>query len=81
MTRLRTTLIAVGVGTALIATGAVVASNATATPAPVAAVEQLGADAVPVGTAADTSVADGPVRAPPRLVEQAHRRAEVVPAG
>ena len=63
MTRLRTTLIAAGAGAALVAAGAVVASNATATPAPVAAVEQLGVDAVPVGTAADTSLADGPVRA------------------
>jgi len=58
MTRLRTTLITVGAGAALLATGAVVATSATATPAPVAAVEQLGIDATPVSTAADTT-ADG----------------------
>ncbi len=55
MTRLRTSLITVGAGTALLATGAVVASSATATPAPVAAVEQLGVDATPVSTAADAA--------------------------
>jgi hypothetical protein len=57
MSRLRTTLVAVGVGTALIATGALVASNAMATPAPVAAVAQLGPDPMgaSVGTAADTT--------------------------
>ena len=59
MSRLRTTLVAVGVGTALIATGAVVASNALATPAPVAAVAEFGPDPMGarLGTAADT-VAD-----------------------
>ncbi len=62
MTRLRTTLIAVGAGTALMATGAVVASNATATPAPVAAVAQLGVDAAPVRTAADTTPDGATVR-------------------
>ena len=41
MTRLRTTLIAVGAGTALLATGAVVASTATAAPAPVAVTTEL----------------------------------------
>ena len=55
MTRLRTTLLALGAGTAVIATGAVVASSAMATPAPVAAVAQLGVDASPVGTAADAT--------------------------
>jgi hypothetical protein len=56
MSRLRTTLVALGVGTALIATGAVVASNALATPAPVAAVAEFGPDPMGarVGTAADT---------------------------
>ena len=59
MSRLRTTLVALGVGTALVATGAVVASNALATPAPVAAVAavgQFGPDPMGarVGTAADT---------------------------
>jgi len=54
MNRLRTTLIAVGAGTALVAAGAVVATSATATPAPVAAVEQLGIDVTPVSTAAGT---------------------------
>lgn len=55
MTRLRTTVIALAAGTAVIAGGAVVASSAMATPAPVAAVEQLGVDATPVTTAADAS--------------------------
>ena len=56
MTRLRTTLIAVGAGTALVATGAVVASNAMATPSPVAAVAQFAPDpmAAGVGTVSDT---------------------------
>jgi hypothetical protein len=56
MTRLRTTLVAVGVGTALIATGAVVASNAMATPAPVAAVAELSPDPMnaATGITADT---------------------------
>ena len=58
MSRLRTTLVALGVGTALVATGAVVASNALATPAPVAAVAaaEFGPDPMGarVGTAADT---------------------------
>ena len=58
MSRLRTTLVALGVGTALVATGAVVASNALATPAPVAAVAavtEFGPDPMGarVGTAAD----------------------------
>jgi hypothetical protein len=55
MTRLRTTLLALGAAAAVIATGAVVATSATATPAPVAAVEQLGVDATPVRAAADTA--------------------------
>jgi len=63
MTPLRTTLIAVGAGTALLATGAVVASNATATPAPVAAVEQLGVDPTPVSPAADPARDVAPGRA------------------
>jgi hypothetical protein len=56
MSGLRTTLVALGVGTALIATGAVVASTAMATPAPVAAVAELGPDPMGAGagTAADT---------------------------
>ena len=56
MTRLRTTLVAVGLGTALIATGAVVATSALATPAPVAAVAELAPDpmAAHAGTTADT---------------------------
>ena len=59
MSRLRTTLVALGVGTALVATGAVVASNALATPAPVAAVAavtEFGPDPMGarVGTVADT---------------------------
>lgn len=55
MTRLRTTLLALGAGAAVVATGAVVATSATATPAPVAAVEQLGVDAAPVSSAADAA--------------------------
>jgi hypothetical protein len=56
MSRLRTALVALGVGTALIATGAVVASNALATPTPVAAVAEFGPDPMGarVGTVADT---------------------------
>ncbi len=53
MTRLRTSLIAVGAGTALLATGAVVASNAVATPSPVAAVTEFGPD--PMGARAGTT--------------------------
>jgi hypothetical protein len=55
MTRLRTTLLALGAAAAVIGTGAVVATSAMATPAPVAAVEQLGVDATPVSTAADAA--------------------------
>src|SRR5690349_18763436 len=56
MSRLRTTLVALGVGTALVAAGAVVGSNALATPAPVAAVAEFAPDPMGarVGTAADT---------------------------
>jgi hypothetical protein len=56
MTRLRTTLVAVGLGAAVIATGAVVATSAMATPAPVAAVAELGPDPLgaSIGTAAAT---------------------------
>ncbi|HYN66658.1 MAG TPA: hypothetical protein VES93_07190 [Ornithinibacter sp.] len=53
MTRLRTTLVAAGLGTALIATGAVVASSALATPAPVAAVAALDPASVDADTVAD----------------------------
>ncbi len=66
MSRLRTTLVALGVGTALVATGMVVASSATATPVPVAAVAQLGVDATPVGSAADVTPDGAPVRAAAR---------------
>lgn len=54
MTRLRTTLVAAGLGTALIATGAVVATNALATPGPVAAVAEFGPDPMAAGTTAQT---------------------------
>ena len=87
MTRLRTTLVAVGIGTALIATGAVVATSALATPSPVAAVAELAPDpmAAGVGTTADTVAGPPrhgrPPRRGPRLVEQAHRRTAQLPAG
>jgi hypothetical protein len=55
MTRLRTTFLALGAAAAVIATGAVVATSAMATPAPVAAVEQLGVDATPVRAATDAA--------------------------
>lgn len=62
MSRLRTTLVVLGAGTALVATGALVASSARATPAPVAAVaelaaERMGATAATAATTANT-VAD-----------------------
>ena len=66
MTRLRTTLVAVGAGTALVATGAVVASSATATPPRSPPSAELGVDAeAPVGTAADTTVTPRPTAHPP----------------
>lgn len=70
MTRLRTTLIAAGAGTALVAAGAVVASNAMATPSPVAAVAELAPDpmAAGVGTASDTIVAATTDAATPRAL-------------
>ncbi len=55
MSRLRTTVVALAVGTALVATGAAVASSAMATPAPVAAVAEVGAD--PTGASAGTAAA------------------------
>ena len=68
MTRLRTTLVAVGIGTALIATGAVVATSALATPSPVAAVAELTPDpiAAGVGTTADTVAGASSDTAAPR---------------
>ena len=70
MSRLRTTLVALGVGTVLIATGAVVASNAMATPSPVAAVAELSPDPLAggVGTTADTIGAATEDAATPRAL-------------
>ncbi len=68
MTRLRTTLVAVGAGTALVATGAVIASNATATPSPVAAVAEFAPDPMAAGisTVSDTIGAASTDAATPR---------------
>ena len=63
MPALRTTVLAAGLGIAALGAGALVATSATAAPAPVAAVEQLAAADVAAdsGTAADTA-SDGPAR-------------------
>ena len=69
MTRLPTPLVAVGIGTALVATGAVVASSALAAPSPVAAVAELAPDpmAAGVGTTADTVAGATADTAAPRV--------------
>ncbi|HET6968438.1 MAG TPA: hypothetical protein VFI44_09185 [Ornithinibacter sp.] len=63
MPALRTTLVAVGIGAATLTTGALVATSATAAPAPVAAVERLAAPATAgasdaTGAASDRTASD-----------------------